>query len=175
MNQELKKSVPLPTLVASVQSEDQQQLPTLLSQSREISVRIACTLVPRWAVDDVVQDTLLIVMEKLHLLEKPDGFRSWLSRITLNTCYLWLRKTRRRTEVESAAEPSTRPEPPEVARMRGALEAIGQKERDILVLREYIGLEYEELADVFRIPVGTVRSRLFNARKKLKVQLQKGR
>ena len=58
--------------------------------------------------------------------------------------------------------------------LRSALEALSQQDRDILILREYLGLSYEELADALDLLEGTVRSRLFTARKRLKALLEKG-
>lgn len=58
--------------------------------------------------------------------------------------------------------------------IKAALETLPKNDRDILILREYLGLSYEELAEVLLLPEGTVRSRLFNASKKLKAVLEKG-
>lgn len=55
--------------------------------------------------------------------------------------------------------------------MRKALENLGKDERDILMLREYEQLSYEEIGALLRAPVNTVRSRLFRARMALKEQL----
>ena len=57
---------------------------------------------------------------------------------------------------------------------KAALEQMSQSDRDILILREYLGLSYEELADALNLADGTVRSRLFHARKKLKTLLETG-
>jgi len=55
--------------------------------------------------------------------------------------------------------------------VRGALEQLGSDEREILMLREYEQLSYEEIGALMRLPVNTVRSRLFRARMALKEQL----
>ena len=55
--------------------------------------------------------------------------------------------------------------------VRKALEQLGKDEREILMLREYEQLSYEEIGALMRMPVNTVRSRLFRARMALKEQL----
>jgi RNA polymerase sigma-70 factor (ECF subfamily) len=55
--------------------------------------------------------------------------------------------------------------------VRNALGHLEQSEREILMLREYEQLSYGEIAAVLRVPVNTVRSRLFRARAALKNQL----
>jgi len=55
--------------------------------------------------------------------------------------------------------------------VRKALEHLGKDEREILMLREYEQLSYEEIGALLRVPVNTVRSRLFRARMALKEQL----
>jgi RNA polymerase sigma-70 factor (ECF subfamily) len=55
--------------------------------------------------------------------------------------------------------------------VRGALEQLQVDEREILMLREYEQLSYEEIGVLMRLPVNTVRSRLFRARMAMKEQL----
>jgi RNA polymerase sigma-70 factor (ECF subfamily) len=56
--------------------------------------------------------------------------------------------------------------------VRRALEKLDPSEREILMLREYEQLSYSEVAELLRIPVNTVRSRLFRARMALKNHLE---
>jgi RNA polymerase sigma-70 factor (ECF subfamily) len=53
------------------------------------------------------------------------------------------------------------------AEVRSAIERLGPEHRDVVLLREIEGLSYGEIAGVLQIPVGTVRSRLHNARVEL--------
>ena len=55
--------------------------------------------------------------------------------------------------------------------VRGALEQLGGDSREILMLREYEQLSYEEIGALMRLPLNTVRSRLFRARMAMKEQL----
>jgi RNA polymerase sigma-70 factor (ECF subfamily) len=56
--------------------------------------------------------------------------------------------------------------------VRRAVEKLDASEREILMLREYEQLSYSEIAQLLRIPVNTVRSRLFRARLALKIWLE---
>ena len=51
--------------------------------------------------------------------------------------------------------------------LRGALAQISEEARNVLILREFLGLDYEEIAFALNLPMGTVRSRLHYGRKKL--------
>ncbi len=57
--------------------------------------------------------------------------------------------------------------------VRRALDGLSGDQRAILVLRDVRGLEYEQLTEVLDIPIGTVRSRLFRARKNLAAALER--
>ena len=58
--------------------------------------------------------------------------------------------------------------------VRQALAALDDDDREILMLREYEQLSYQEIADVRGVPVNTVRSQLFRARAALRAQLLRG-
>jgi len=62
-----------------------------------------------------------------------------------------------------------RPRAEETSLMDDALSHLSEEQRSLLWLREVEGLSYSELADLFGIPVGTVRSRLFTARESLRI------
>ena len=75
-------------------------------------------------------------------------------------------------ELETLADPS---DPPEqqlaraslAARIRGALSALSPEQREVVELTYFHGLAYEEIAHVARCPLGTVKTRMFHARKRL--------
>src|SRR5271166_6882228 len=67
-----------------------------------------------------------------------------------------------------APEPLSNDAPDAVLWIRQALERLDESEREILMLREYAQLSYAEIAELLRLPVNTVRSRLFRARTALR-------
>ncbi len=113
-----------------------------------------------------------------------DGFsgdnpRAWLLTVVRNSAYTFLQQNRAReldTEFDEVlhSEPDTS-ETPEVLVLRSAqqrflneaVEALPVEFREAFVLREMEGLSYKEIADVARIPIGTVMSRLSRARRQL--------
>jgi DNA-directed RNA polymerase specialized sigma24 family protein len=76
------------------------------------------------------------------------------------------------TSGQSAAEPKTDGTPECVLWVRQAMEKLDAQEREILMLREYEQLSYSEISGLLRIPVNTVRSRLFRSRLALKSHLE---
>ena len=156
---------PLADLVKAAQLGQQAAFDRMMDQTHLLVRKVAAPLVPPHAVDDMVQETYLTVLQKLHHLKTPAAFRGWLSRIALTTCYQWRRKQKPTEQLGGQHEETASPQG---SNLKAALEALKQSDRDILILREYIGLSYEELADALHLTEGTVRSRLFYARKKLR-------
>jgi len=118
-----------------------------------------------------------------------DGFtgdnpRAWLLTVVRNSAYTFLQQNRAReldTEFDEVlhSEPTSNgraSETPEVLVLRSAqqrvlneaVEALPVEFREVFVLREMEGLSYKEIADVARIPIGTVMSRLSRARRQLR-------
>jgi len=119
-----------------------------------------------------------------------DGFsgtnpRAWLLSVVRNSAYTFLHQNRARelgTEFDEAlhTEPASNgltSETPEVLLLRSAqqrflneaVEALPVEFRDVFVLREMEGLSYKEIAELARIPIGTVMSRLSRARRQLQI------
>jgi RNA polymerase sigma-70 factor (ECF subfamily) len=132
--------------------------------------------------EDVMQEAIV------RAFRFYDGFsgnnpRAWLLTVVRNSAYTFLQQNRAREldaefdeVVHSEPESSGRtPETPEVLVLRSAqqrflndaVEALPVEFREVFVLREMEGLSYKEIADVARIPIGTVMSRLSRARRQL--------
>ena len=73
---------------------------------------------------------------------------------------------------KEAPEPSTREASDSILWVRQALDKLDDSEREILMLREYEQLSYGEIAELLKLPVNTVRSRLFRSRMALKGHLE---
>jgi RNA polymerase sigma-70 factor, ECF subfamily len=131
--------------------------------------------------EDAAQETF--IQAWLHLLSyRPrTSLRNWLYRIAVNTATDMLRKEKRilPTAVEDfyLTDPGPGPEAlftqaEQAALVQKAVLALPHASRAVLVLREYEGLSYHEIADALDIPVGTVMSRLNYSRKLLKDKLE---
>ncbi len=129
---------------------------------------------------DAAQEALLKAFRALPRYRHESAFSTWLHRIAVNAS---LDLVRRRPHVpplplEEVALPATvgNPEPEAERselqrRVHQALGGLAPAHRTIIVLRDLQGLAYEEVAEVLRIPIGTVRSRLSRAREALRVLL----
>jgi RNA polymerase sigma-70 factor (ECF subfamily) len=134
---------------------------------------------------DVVQEAFVQAFVKLETFQRSSAFYTWLYRIAFNTAVSRKRRQRPTVSVEQSrqatgeepidgrAAPHERLEQEErVAQVRAALAAVSEEHRAILVLREMEGCDYETIAQMLDLPVGTVRSRLHRARAQLRDQLQ---
>ena len=151
---------------------------TALLPHLDAAYNLACWLVRNDAdAHDVVQEAYLRAFRYVDALRGTDG-RAWLLTIVRNTAYTWLR--RRRAEEPTAAglaedDLDTAAPNPETALLqhadremvRAALETLPVEFREALVLREFEGLTYKEIAAVVDVPLGTVMSRLARARERL--------
>ncbi len=129
--------------------------------------------------EDVVQEAYLRAYRSFAGFNGTDG-RSWLLTILRNTCYTWLRRNRAdqlstplNEDIHQEVVASPNPEElllqnADRQHLQDALEELPVEFREALVLREFEGLSYKEIADVIGVPVGTVMSRLARARDRLK-------
>lgn len=140
---------------------------------------------------DVAQDTFVKAYAKLRTFDADSAFYTWLYRIAINTAIDFLRRRKSRPAdsldddryTEVGFEPASRDprgDPERVAVMseqkRALKNAIGQlseKLRTVAVLHDVEGLSQEEVAEILKVPVGTVKSRVSRARTELRYLLQK--
>jgi RNA polymerase sigma-70 factor (ECF subfamily) len=147
---------------------------TLVRRHQTRALRVAARRLGRGApVADVVQSTFLEVYRSLGRYQARGRFSSYLYRVLLNQCAM----VRRSAGVETRAalvmpavpaETAATQEAAILARERerdveAALGRLSGKLRDVVVLRYSGALQYDEIADVLQIPVGTVKRRLFDA------------
>jgi len=123
--------------------------------------------------EDLAQETFLAVIRAASRYEPRALVRTYLYGIALKLLAAERRKfLTRSTSEQSATEPKTDGTPECVLCVRQAMEMLDAPEREILMLREYEQLSYSEIAELLRIPVNTVRSRLFRSRLALKSYLK---
>ena len=160
-------------LVVSAQQGDRPAFDELVAGTHLMLRKLALPLVPSSMVEDVLQESYITMFQKLHYLREPRAFRSWLSRIALNVCYELLRKPPPSEPLSEQPEQAGYfEEPVDVLVLRKALSKLKKKDRNILILREYLDASYDEIGDILDLPPGTVKSRLFYARKKLAESMQ---
>jgi RNA polymerase sigma-70 factor (ECF subfamily) len=130
--------------------------------------------------EDAAQETFIKVWLELGSFRPQACFRNWLYRIAINTAIDMLRKQKRilpgPMEDYHLMDPQPGPEARFVQNERTALVqkitlSLPDTSRAVLILREYEGLSYHEIADALNIPLGTVMSRLNHARSLLRSKL----
>lgn len=125
--------------------------------------------------DELTQNVMLKVYRQAGELRNPDQFYAWLFTITRNELVSFWRGQQSRIETvgletlpnEQAARLTVEASALHELRLMEWLKALDPADRDLVVLRFVEGLSYEELAAVFSLPLGTIKWRIFNARKKL--------
>ena len=134
--------------------------------------------------EDITQDTFLKAYQKLSTLKKPQRFASWLYVIATNYCKMWIRKKRLSTQsledVNSAAlEGSTysgyviaenEQETAEAQRevVKKLLAKLQESERTVITLHYLGGMTYKEISEFLGVSVGTIKTRVYRARRRLK-------
>lgn len=118
--------------------------------------------------EDALQEAALKAWEKRGHLRNEAYFRTWITRILINACYDTQRKRRRVIPLDEVAERAAAASPDPTLTL--ALEALPEKLRLPLTLHYLEGFSVEEIARILRIPAGTVKSRLHQARSQLRVQ-----
>ncbi len=131
--------------------------------------------------EDAAQETFLRAWQNLSSYHPQTSLRNWLYRIAFNAGMDMLRKEKRilPTSIEDLPLTDDRPSPESLASqkeraalVKKAVLSLPDASRAVLVLKEYEGMSYHEIADALDIPIGTVMSRLNYARKLLKEKLE---
>jgi RNA polymerase sigma-70 factor, ECF subfamily len=136
---------------------------------------------------DVTQETFLRAFRALSGFKGDAKFSSWLYRIALNLCRDWMRKERRaplvavaedvdveqmaavQGPVETVEDLAARAElHREVAK---AMERLPAEQRQAIILKEYHGLTFQEIADLMKCPLSTVKTRVYQGLATLRKQL----
>ncbi len=169
-------------LVIKAQSGDRNAFSELIS----IHARGVLNVIYRMCGDaqvaeDAAQETFIRAWAHLGSFRVDSSLPNWLYRIALNTATDMLRKEKRTLtgalEGFHLADPQLGPEglflqEERTAVVQRAIQTLPDASRAVLVLKEYEGLSYHEIADALDIPIGTVMSRLNYARRLLKEKLE---
>lgn len=124
---------------------------------------------------DATQEAFIAAFRALGRFDEERRFYPWFYTILRNRCFKILEQRTSRQpvcleEVELLAA-TGRLSPEDLIALEAALIDLGPEDREILTLRHFDGMSYAELADLIGIPTGTVMSRLYNARKRLRERL----
>lgn len=147
----------------------------------------------RETAEDLVQETFIKLCRFGYTFRGSDAkFTTWLYSVAGNQCRDYLRHSARRPEVPVAdleqnhtddisdvpAPAGDSPVEDHLIRMEtraaieAAIESLPEKERMAIILREYQGLEYKEIAEALNSPIGSVKVLIFRARQRLRDRLR---
>ncbi len=136
---------------------------------------------------DLLQDAFLKAFEKLDKFQGDSSFYTWVYRIAVNLALSGRRRRKLTLRLRSPdggvmidpPDDSTYSDPTSSIQraerddlIQKALDALADDHRAVVVMKEFDGLRYEEIAAILGVPVGTVRSRLHRARLELRERLQ---
>ena len=142
--------------------------------------------------EDLTQEVFIKAYLAIKKFRGQCSFQTWLFQIANNVCVDRFRRTRRERVAYSLDDPVETDEgevereipdwswdPQAIAesrelqaRVQKALLGMSEKLRSVIILHDLEGLRYEEIAEILQVPLGTIKSRLFNARIELRNRLR---
>lgn len=137
--------------------------------------------------EDLEQEVYIKVIKNADKYEEKGNFKSWINTIARNVSIDYLKSARFKKETLSNEEEDTifcnvkdkKPTPElkliqneEGKRIYDEINKLKPKLREVIVLTEFEGLTYEECAEKLKCPIGTIKSRIFNAKKILAENLK---
>ena len=125
---------------------------------------------------DALQETILRAYQQIEKVKEQQYIKTWLIRITINECNRVYQKRQRNRQIIpfKITEESSSIEQEEIMDIQQGVEQLPEQYKTPVVLHYYSGCNYEEIAKVMDIPVGTVKSRMSKARQLLKEYLGGG-
>jgi RNA polymerase sigma factor (sigma-70 family) len=183
-------------LVQACQLGDEHAFNSLLRRHERSMRSFLFKLAPdmRHEHDDMLQRIYIRIWKSIGSLKNPKAFKAWLNRLMTNQFYDDLRKHRQHSTVsldepvffedgeehpsrdiaDTSMLPDQRVESNEVMHEIGvAINALSVNFKNVLVLRELHGLQYDEIATLTQMEVGTVKSRLARARRKVQIHMNR--
>jgi RNA polymerase sigma-70 factor, ECF subfamily len=132
---------------------------------------------------DISQEVFIKIYKNLHRFNAKSKFSTWVYRLSYNACIDWTRSKKTMLNTidiaetdEDFADSRAGPEDSYIVKqrrvaLREAIYALKEKYRNILILFYFQGLAYDEIGEILDIPVKTVETQLYRARKQIKISL----
>ena len=166
-------------LISQAQQGDRWAFGELVRQHRQGVINIVYRMCGDMNIaEDAAQETFVRAWQHLSKYKPKAAFRNWLFKIALNTARNLLRSEKPTVDMDDYMLVDLNPGPEKTIEqaeraqiVQHAVLSLPQASRSVLVLREYEGLSYRDIADTLDIPVGTVMSRLSYARQLLRKSL----
>jgi RNA polymerase sigma-70 factor (ECF subfamily) len=162
--------------IVGVDADLEREFEFRLAESSTLTFRVAYAVLRNRAdAEEVAQEAFVRAHRRFAQLRDRERFRSWLVRIAWRLALDRQRADRRRKTREDAhvarSRLGTSTVDPRVEALWNAVDLLPEKLRMVIVLANVEGHDVHEIAELLRLPEGTVKSRLFLARQRLKDQL----
>ncbi|MCF6139169.1 RNA polymerase sigma factor [Pseudalkalibacillus berkeleyi] len=162
-------------LVRKAQRGDKEALLQLVLERKDEYYRLAYSYL-RHEEDamDALEDMIVILYEKISRLNKSQSFYSWSKTILVNECHDILRKRKKTTVLKSNHEHFQEKEgETSIYKLdvKTHLEQLNKDQQEAIQLRYWLDYDYETIARLTNVPLGTVKSRISTGLKKLKEHL----
>ena len=170
------------SLIRSFNEGSEAAFRTLINRHKEkVRNLVYLTLSSPDMVDDISQEVFIIVYRKLKFFRFESQFSTWLYSVTINKCRDHLRKVKMRNLFSPITHDDERDIPyndeakedfdvQEI--VRRSIAKLPEKFRVAIILRDFEGLSYQEIAEMLNSEVGTIKSRVFRGREALKKMLE---
>ena len=124
---------------------------------------------------DIVQETAYKAFDKIESLKEPAYFKTWLIKIAISSSLNRLKRLEKIVPMQNEYinnMPVEQDDPTVKVLLQQILEELTSEEKGIVLLKYYESYTFQEIADTLQIPLGTVKSILYRALKKLRVQVE---
>lgn len=174
-------------LVLRCQARDREALDLLVERWHPRLLRLVRHLTQQHDVDEVVQEVWLSIVGGLQRLRDPTHFASWAYRLASNKSVDWIRRNQRDRDLDRQvadqppavlsragviSEPKTKPNKTTLGAMRKGLAELSPAHRVVLEMHYLDELSLADIANALEVPRGTIKSRLFHARNRLRDHLE---
>ena len=151
---------------------DQETFSELVRKQQRQMYRIAVSYTASSAdAEDAMQEALLRAWNRRDTLREPAYFSTWLNRILINECKTLLRRRRRIACPPALPQLACAPPDEYALSLRDALFSLPEKYRVPLLLNALEGYTLQETAAMLALPLGTVKTRVARAKKKLEQEV----
>jgi RNA polymerase sigma-70 factor (ECF subfamily) len=165
-------------LILRCQMGDKDAFATLIERyQRPLRYFISRLLDDAQVSEDILQETWLSVVKRIHRLRKTEAFSTWLYRIARNKVYHQLRKKKVWSELNENIPAPDENEADvvwleDVAKVHRCLKELRPEHKEVLMLRFLEQMSYDQIAQVVNCTIGTVRSRIHYAKRALKKEME---
>lgn len=155
-------------------------------ESNKQNVRNIIRLITKETNEDLEQEVFVKVWKNQDKYEEKGNFKTWINTIAKNLSKDYLKSADKKVQINSTADEEvlnsikdnkSTPDGTLMAKIRQkriiqAIDALKPKLKEVIMLYDIEGYSYEEIAEKLNVPMGTVKSRIYNAKKELALQLE---